>query len=171
MGLGEGFGLSTQTAENYLAAARFAAKFPTVVNLKLRPTALYLLGRELDDPDGLYSRKAIEAILKAAKTEWINVGRAKEIATSLQPPEPPKTIEEIEAEKKAAQLEIDDILEGPPPELPPAPEATVHDVILPPFDHAVSTLAQLQTKPLTSFVATTHEPDRIRAERFSAGGC
>ena len=159
--LKEHFGSSTSTAENYMAAAKFAAKFPTVGNLKLRPTTLYLLGTELDEPDGLYSPKAIKAILKAAETEWINADRADDIARSLLPPEPPETTEEETEEE--SQSEIDDILDGPPPELPPSPEATAHDVILPPFDQAVSTLAQLQTKPLTSFVATTHEPDRIRA--------
>ena len=52
--------------------------------------------------------------------------------------------------------------DGPPPDFPPAPESTARDVILPPFDHAVTTLAQLHTKPLTSFVATTHQPHRLR---------
>lgn len=163
--LKDNFGSSTTTAENYMNAARLAARIPNVANLKLRPTALYLLGRELDDPDGFYDREAVAAILRAAETEWVNEVRAEEIATSLQPPEP--SIDEIEAEwtaaEEAKQSEIDDILDGPPPELPPAPEATVHDVILPPFDQAVGTLAQLQTKPLVSFVATTHDPDRIRA--------
>ena len=163
--LKDNFGSSTTTAENYMAAARFAAKFTTVANLKLRPTALYLLARELDDTNGFFNRKAIKVILKAAETEWVNVDRAFEIARSLQPVPP---IEEIEAEiagaeKTAAQSEIDDILDGPPPELPPAPEATVHDVILPPFDQAVGTLAQLQTKPLASFAASTHQPHKIRA--------
>jgi hypothetical protein len=158
------FGSSTTTAENYMAAARLAAQIPNVVNLKLRPTALYLLGGEVNDPTGFYNRKAIKAILKTAETEWVNEDRAFKIALTLQPPMPP--VDDVETETATAeqtvQSEIDDILEGPPPELPPAPEATVHDVILPPFDQAVATLAQLQTKPLASFVATTHEPDRIR---------
>ena len=45
------FGSSVSTAANYMNAASFAAKFPTVVNLKLRPSALYVLGSELaSDP-------------------------------------------------------------------------------------------------------------------------
>ena len=164
--LEEHFGSTDRTAENYMNAARFAAKFETVSNLKLRPTALYLLGKELDDPTSFYNRKAIKAILKAAETEWINADRAREIAASLQPkPKPLKTLDEIRTEMAAAaemEAEIDDILAGSP-ELPPAPEAIIHDVILPPFDQALATLAHLQTKPLASFVATTHEPDRIRA--------
>jgi hypothetical protein len=165
--LEEHFGSTDRTAENYMNAARFAAKFETVSNLKLRPTALYLLGKELDDPTSFYNRKAIKAILKAAETDWVNVERAREIAASLQPkPKPLKTLDEIRTEMAAAaemEVEIDDILAGPPPELPPTPEAIIHDVILPPFDQALATLEHLQTKPLASFVATKHEPDGIRA--------
>jgi hypothetical protein len=166
--LEEHFGSSDRTAENYMNAARLAAKFETVSNLKLRPTVLYLLGKELDDPTSFFNRKAIKAILKAAETDWVNVERAREIAASLQPkPKPHEPLDdEIRTEMAAAaemEVEIDDILAGPPPELPPAPDAIIYDVILPPFDQALATLAHLQTKPLASFVATTHEPDRIRA--------
>ena len=37
------FGSSIRSAQNYMAAARFAAKYATVAHLRLRPTALYLL--------------------------------------------------------------------------------------------------------------------------------
>ena len=174
--LKKNFGSTNKTAENYMNAARFAAKFEIVSNLKLRPTALYRLGRELDDPTGLYNRQAIEAILKAAETRWINADEARAIAKALQPPKPDRAIEEIvagpaseaikaerAAAEQAARAEIDDIIDGSPPELSPASEPAVRDVILPPFDQAVATLAQLQTKPLGSFVATTHKPDKIRA--------
>ena len=160
--LKENFGSSVQTAENYMNAARLAAKIPNVVNLKLRPTALYLLGGEIDDD--FYSRKVIRGILKAAETEWINDDRAYEIALSLQPPPPPQPPMPRPKEKAEAvdQGEIDDILDGPPPELPPAPEATPRDVHLEAFDHDMASLAQLQTKPLSTFVATT-QPHRLRA--------
>lgn len=167
--LQENFGSSIRTAENYMAAARFASQFRNVANLKLRPTALYRLGRELDAPIGFYNIIAVKAILKAAESEWINAERAFEIADALRPKpkwEPLKSLDEIDAEMAAvakADADVDDILEGPPPELPSAPEVTVEDVILPAFDRAVATLAQLQTKPLASFVGTTHAPDQIRA--------
>jgi Trypsin-like peptidase domain len=73
--------------------------------------------------------------------------------------------DESEAEVEAEAVddaEIEAILEGPPPELPPAPDPTVRDVILPPFDQAVATLADLQTKPLASFVASTHQPHKLK---------
>ena len=154
------FGSSIRTADNYMNAARLTAKLESVSNLKLRPTALYLLGSKLDGQDPLFSPEAIKAILKVAASEWVNADRAREIAKSLLPlPPPPGTVEEVEAE--VARSEIDAVLDGPPPELPPAPIAEVHDVILPPFDSAVATLAQLQTKPLASFIGTAHAPDRI----------
>ena len=159
--LKENFASSKSTAENYMNAARFATKFPAVGNLKLRPSALYRLGQALNDPTGLYDRKAIKAILKAAETRWINVDEAEAIAESLQP-EP--FVEAIKAEMPAAEkVEINDILDGPSPDLPPEPELTARDVILLPFDQAVGTLANLQTKPLGSFVATTHGLNKIRA--------
>ena len=64
--------------------------------------------------------------------------------------------------QEAERSEADDILDGPPPELPPPPEATAPDITLPPFDQAVETLSRLQTKALSSFVTTTHPPDKIR---------
>ena len=147
--LAENFDSSVSTAENYMNAARFAAKFPTVGNLRLRPTALYLLGGELEH----FDRKTINAILRESETKWVNADRVREIAEALRPepePEPEPTLEEI----KSAQAEADDIVDGPPPENPPAPEATVHDVILRPFDQAIKTLANLQTKSLEKFAAT-----------------
>jgi hypothetical protein len=167
--LAENFGSSVSTADNYMAAARFAAKFPTVGNLRLRPTALYVLGHDLASPSGLYDCKAIRAIFSEAKTKWVNEKRAREIAEALQKPkpEPIPTLEEIKAKRAAAktaeQAEADAIIDGPPPELPPAPEATAHDVILAPFDQAVKTLANLQTKSLEKFAGTAHRALDIRA--------
>jgi hypothetical protein len=88
--LAANFGSSVSTADNYIAAARFAAKFPTVGNLKLRlrPTALYALGHDLASPSGRYDRKAITAIFSEAQTKWVNAKRAEEIARSLQTPKP-----------------------------------------------------------------------------------
>jgi hypothetical protein len=144
--LADNFGDSVRTAHNFMAVARFARKFATVANLRLRPTALYLLAYETN-------HKIIKAILKEAETKWISGTRAHEIAASLQPK--PKTV--------ADWTESDDILDDPPPELPPAPETTEHDVILPSFEQAVSTLARLQTKRLSNFVDTAHTISDIRA--------
>ena len=165
------FGSSVRTADNYMNAARFAAKLATVSNLKLRPTALYLLGSKLDDaPDDLFSPKAIKAILKVAEGEWVNAKRAQAIAESLRPPPEIDDEEEraSEVEERALAEEqrraIEDILDGPPPELPPPPEPPpASNVSLGQFDKAVAMLAQVHTKPLASFVGTEQSPDLIRS--------
>jgi hypothetical protein len=74
------FGASDSSADNYMNAARFARKFPTVGNLKLRPTALYVLGHDLEYPSGLFDHRALKKIFSAAETTWVNGGRVKEIA-------------------------------------------------------------------------------------------
>jgi hypothetical protein len=176
--LNENFDASFSTAENYMNVARFAAKFPTVGNLKLRPSALYLLGTEKLDPN-FFSDNVIDAILQEAETKWVSGARATDIAWALQPkPEPPTEAEiaareaeiqarneEIEAEAQKELAETLSILDGPPPELPAAPEATVHDTILPPFDQAIKTLGALKTRPLDKFIGTTHTPYDIRGVR------
>ncbi len=164
------FGSSISTAGNYMAAAKFAAKFPSVANLKLRPSALYLLGHDLDEDDlddCLFDDKAVKAILKAAETKPISADQARDIAEALKPKPPLQPL--LTAEERADQLaaeatqeDIDDILDGPPPELPPTQEATAADVNLPPFDQAVKTLMQLHTKPLAKFTCTMHSADDIR---------
>lgn len=172
------FGSSVSTAENYMNAARLAAEFPTVANLKLRPSALYVLGRCWSHHYGPFSRaKVIEAVLAAAENEWVDSDRAREIARSLSPPKDEgkaaeaaaaaaEAVAEAAAAAKAAaaenEAEAESILDGPPPELPPTPDAA-HDVILPPFDQALKTLGSLITKPLDRFVATSHAPSSIRA--------
>lgn len=165
--LDENFGSSVGTAENYMNAARFAAQFagriPTVANLKLRPTLVYLLGNEKRGP---FDSTAIEAILQEAESTEVSVLRAWDIYYSLQPT--PSTAEqiamreaEIRARNEEIKAEIDSLLDGPPPELPPAPEATT-DVILPPFDQAIHTLGVLKTKPLHKFAKTSFSAAYIR---------
>jgi hypothetical protein len=175
----ENFDSSTSTAENFMNAARAATKFPTVGNLKLRPTALYLLGSEQLD-DELFNSDVINAILQKAETTWVSSSHASNIAWSMRPkPELPTEAEiaeiaAIEARRKALheeiekeiieeEAEIESILDGPPPELPAA--ATVHDVILPPFDQAIKTLGALKTKPLEKFIGTAHKSHEIRGIR------
>ena len=159
--LAANFSSSISTAQNYMRAANFAAKFPTVANLKLRPSALYWLG--------YYNQNVIEAALKEAETKWVTDDCVREIERALRPKlelesAPAKTEAEIEAEKKE-QTEIDTILAGLPPELPPAPEPAAPDLFTPPFDQAIKTLRALQTKPLNKFTSTAHKRGDIRAVR------
>ena len=116
------FGLSIRSAQNYMAVARFAAKYATVAHLRLRPSALYLLASETLTSD------EIEAVLRAAETEWVDYERAAEIMNSLRWRD--TTTEEARAEEERqaeeAQSEAEETLTGPPPELPPAPEPEPH---------------------------------------------
>jgi hypothetical protein len=170
--LEDNFSLSISTAHNYMAAHKFAIKFPTVVNLKLRPSALYELGHDLDWRTGLFDQKAMKAIFKAAETKYISGRQAREIAEKMRrPPEPPpKSGKELMAEiaarhatAEAARQEADVILGSAPPELPPAPATILHDVTLSPFDQAIQTLKNLQTKPFDKFTGTEHSAGDIDA--------
>ena len=153
------FGSSKRTADNYINAARLAGQIGNVANLKLRPTALYLLGSYIDDePDDLFSPAALKAILKVAETEWVNAERAYAIAQSLVPP---VEEEKPSEEESLSDQEIADILDGPPPEVPPAPPPSPPDVILPPFVAALATLDRLKTKSSTNFVGNPYTPDQI----------
>jgi hypothetical protein len=162
------FGSSTRTAENYMAAARFAAKYEMVANLKLRPSALYMLGAEMDRPNTWFNPETLKTIFKEAETKWVNDGRAEEIAISLLPDWPSETVRESAGEDEdeavaADDTEIEEILDGPPPDLPPAPDTTTYDVVLSSFEQAVNTLSSLQTKPLGKFSATACKAKDVRA--------
>jgi len=173
--LNENFDSSVSTAENYMNTAKLAAKFPTVGNLKLRPSVLYLLGAA---KHSMFDSKVIKAILQEAESNWVSSERAWDIAWSMQPKPEPLTEAEVSAtealikarneeriQEEKDRAEAESILDGPPPELPTTPEVTVHDVILPPFDQAIKTLVALKTKPLDKFIGTTHKAYSIRGVR------
>jgi hypothetical protein len=152
------FGSSDSTAQNYMNAARLAIKYPTVGNLKLKPTALYFLGLNLVSTPS----DEIKAIFKVAKTEWIDQERACEIIESIHArrrgTEPRAEVEE----QQCAVDEAEAILDGPPPELPPPEEGTPVDPNLQLFDATVEALAKLYTKPIATFATTKHDPKRLR---------
>ena len=77
--LKKNFGSSDSTAQNYMNAARFIIKYPTVGYLNLRPMALYFLGANLDS----IQLDEIKAILKASETELVDQARAVEIINSI----------------------------------------------------------------------------------------
>jgi hypothetical protein len=172
--LAANFGGTARTAQNYMNAARFGARYEPGSHLKLRRKALSWLGANMDD----CPRTVIDAILKIAETEWVD---EECCAAKLNEYEWEETLrrwrEEAQAERHgdyAAQMarrreehlreqaEIDDILDGPPPGLTPPP-LVVTDVLLPPFDAAVASLAKLYTKSPAKFVGTTHTPERLQA--------
>jgi hypothetical protein len=134
------FGLTERTAQNYMSAARLAAKYEIVADLKLRPTALYALA-EMDSSSGQISEALLEAVLKEATIECVSGKRVREIASSLRPPAPmiaapADDLEAAAAARRAEQdAEIAAILaspQEPAPDESPAPEpappvASEHD--------------------------------------------
>jgi hypothetical protein len=155
------FGSSIRSAQNYMNAARFAFKNATVAHLNLKPPVLYLLGGDTIPLD----EKA--AILKVAETEWVDLERAEEIINSihferLRPGDTPEEVadreqraEQMQREQdarhravEAERPEIDDILDGPPPDLPGGSKPAPTDLTLKEFDQAIATLLRLNTRPL-----------------------
>jgi hypothetical protein len=157
--LNDNFAMSARTAERYCAAAEYVKdrhlKSDTVSNLSAR--LLYALAQHD------YSDSVAVAILKEARTRRVGIGRA----TALEDEEDEKlaAAEAKERSQREAEdkQEAEDILGGPPPDLPPAPEPAVADILLPGFDTAVRMLKPLHTKPLSKFVGTAYSADDLQA--------
>jgi hypothetical protein len=145
------------------AAEYDEAKCATVANLEmLSPSVLYKLA------EGEYSEQEEAAILKETNDDLrIDVARANEICRALTPPPEPETEPESEPAEEPEEGTSDDdpdsILDGPPPELPPAEPATPVDFLVPSFDQAVAKLKELSTKPSEKFLGTIHSASEIDA--------
>jgi Protein of unknown function (DUF3102) len=63
--LANNFPLSKSTVANYINAYKFAVQFPTIGNLKIHPSALYLLASRAFNIE-----EAVD-VLKAAETQWV----------------------------------------------------------------------------------------------------
>ncbi|MGD0533506.1 MAG: DUF3102 domain-containing protein, partial [Methyloceanibacter sp.] len=83
------FSMSERSAQNYMKAAQFVDKNEIVADLKLSPSALYLLSGDSYWADEYGRRDATDAVLKVASEERVGYDRAKEI------------IDETRAKKKA----------------------------------------------------------------------
>jgi Protein of unknown function (DUF3102) len=77
----EHFPLSKSTVANYVNVYNFAMQFPNVGNLKIRPTALYILA------SGLFDIEEIAIILKKAETQWVDAGIANQMKPQAIRPE------------------------------------------------------------------------------------
>jgi hypothetical protein len=159
------FLMDERTAQRAMAAAKFAAKYDGVSDLRLTKSALY----DLSSRD--YPAKVIKAVLNEAKSSIVNDHRVWEIEEDLNPPKPEPTQDFPEhdelKERLRAEAELDaeaeKILDGPPPDLPPAepPPAPV-DFVLTQFNNAIKALAEVHTKSLNRFTGTTHTADELR---------
>lgn len=119
------FDFSVRTAENYMAAHGLASTFAMVANVaetRLTPTALYWL------TSADLSAKEIEKILRKAKTRRVTRADLEHAAHAAYL----KRRDEEAAIRCGHSKEIENILDGPPPELPPPSELASHP--LPPSD-------------------------------------
>ena len=94
--LSENFALSIRTAQRYLAASAFAAKYDTVSHLPLTVSGLHAL----IEADNAGHSEAVEAVLSEAKGAWVNDFRVWSVVASLSasrapPPAPPTSDERI----------------------------------------------------------------------------
>lgn len=78
--IAEHFPLSKSSVANYVRAHRFATEFPNVGNLKVRPSALYMLA------SGVFNTEEIVILLKKAETEWVDSATTIQIKTKAISP-------------------------------------------------------------------------------------
>jgi hypothetical protein len=157
-----------------VAAAEYVArkgKSETISHFaNLSPTVLYELA------GGDYDEQEEKAILAASRKGRVDQTCAEEICNKLasQPGDANPANEadddgEAEAVAAAAEdPEIKAILDGPPPEVPPAPAFTTPpNTALITFDHAVSSLKAVLTKLPAQFTGTAHSADDLeKVEAF-----
>jgi hypothetical protein len=127
-------------------------------------------------PEGITTSKEEKAILAASRKGRVDQTCAEEICNKLasQPGDANPANEadddgEAEAVAAAAEdPEIKAILDGPPPEVPPAPAFTTPpNTALITFDHAVSSLKAVLTKLPAQFTGTAHSADDLeKVEAF-----
>jgi hypothetical protein len=162
--LEKNFDMEERTAQRAMAAAKFAAKYDNVSDLRLTKAALYELST------GDYLPKVIKAVLKEAASKHVNDWRIDEINDELNPPKPEPEpaedwhaeLERREQEQAEAEAEAEKLLDGPPPDLPPAEPAVPVDFVLAQFNNAIKALEELQTKSVNRFTGTTHNADELR---------
>jgi hypothetical protein len=168
--LKKNFDLSHRTATRYIAAARYAElRLATVANLNLEnlaPGVLYDLAA------GSYSDEQEAAILAATREGHVSSESAYAISSAINR-EPAKDDdaatddqeyggELTPAEDPAEDPEIEAILDGPPPEVPPtAPNPPPTDFALRDFDEAITALKRLMTKLSTEFASTIHSAEDL----------
>ena len=132
----------------------------------LSPSALYAISSD----SGFYTPEIIKVILQEAKKNRVGKDRAWDIALSLMPEEDekkPPTSKELQQEQEAEAAakdkeEAEAILDGPPPDLPPAAPIVPVDLALAQFNNAIKALGELRTKSVNRFTGTTHNVDELR---------
>jgi DUF3102 family protein len=166
--LAENFALSDRTALNYMNAAEYVARKSETVSdfANLSPSVLYWLAA------GNCNEQEEAAILAATREGRVDQDAAAAIcaALALADDDDAEDADNEDADDEDGSgegggqdgdpkenAEIEAILDGPPPEVPPpAPNLAPPDYALRDFDDAISALKRLMTKPLAQFAKTTH---------------
>jgi hypothetical protein len=178
--LEKNFGKSERTAQNYMMASEWREKNATVANLKLRPSAIYDLASYRKSLGGHFCsdvsyhdvREAVEAeVFKRAKTQWVDSEDFRSIfqqkawveakrRKAKQSPQPEPEPEPKPSDRRTAA----EILDGPPPALPPigAPPPLPRDAKL--FSNLVGTVNNiygLRTISAEKFVGADVSVERL----------
>jgi hypothetical protein len=163
--LAENFDLSLRTAQNYCAAAEYVArakgKSATVADFaNLSPSVLYHLAA------GHFDERVEAAILAGSRKGRIDEDAAWAIDEKLAPPDDDDDADDADDQEDGDEdrhdsgdeknAESEAILDGPPPAVAPTADPTRVDFALQDFDHAISALKRLMTKPSAQFTCTIH---------------
>jgi hypothetical protein len=138
--IAEHFPLSKSTVANYVNAYKFAIQFPNVGNLKIRPSALYMLA------SGVFNARDIAIILKKAETQWVDSAIAYQIKPLVIRPESHR------ASQAKSKLKPPSEASAPPSPLPKAVSSESDAHSREKFGVAVFELEKLRTQPSAKFV-------------------
>jgi len=154
---------SVRTAQDYMSAARFAAKYAMIAHLKITAGGLYALAR-IDSRDSYPNgAEIIKTALQEAESTWIGSDRVDDIDCMLNPPdpEPPDPDPGPSPSPSPSPSDGDDDGDGdddddaddrPPPPAPP-PLNPKQARLVRDFDDAIAAFKKLVTKRAAEFVA------------------
>jgi len=170
--LEDNFDMGERSAQRAMLVAEFAAKYDRLTDLNLTKGALYALA------SGEYPANVIQAVIARGVSELpassghslftestlddINAELNPEPVGDEEPDEQDEDDQEAE-EQSEDEAEAEDILDGPPPDLPPSAEPPrPADFTLAQFDKAVKSLAELHTKSVRKFIGSAHSGDELK---------
>jgi DUF3102 family protein len=159
------FGLSERSAQHYMAASEFAAKYENFADFKLHLTGIYALNK--------HDQNTVAAVLKVARTKWLNGENVDKVAEEFRQSENARLeAEERKAQKRAEEpmdtitAEQDEAQAGAKPEsgtildtpseLPPPPPPPFDERLTSKFSQAVTMLKGMMTKPAVRFVSADY---------------
>jgi hypothetical protein len=145
----EHFPRSIRSAQNYMTAHAFAAKYATVAHLRLAVGGLYALA----EADRAGNSEAVEAALAEARDKWVDEDRVRAIIAELAAPKAGDEAELPPSQEGGAGDDADEQDDDQPfPEPPPSPTPR-QAAQLQQFEGAAKALLSLKAKPAQEFLA------------------